>query len=312
MKPPNSDLKHRDSGVSPSSQRLRMLLQWVKELRPLRTLSRFTHVGGAVLAAGMSYQAMFAVFAGIWVGFGILSISIRDNTALLEAITEQINAFVPGLLGPDGVVSLNTLLQTRSIDLTSIIAGASLVWVAMNWFTGTRRAIRIIFGLDVTEYRNAILLKIRDLAGAIFFGILILVSAAMLLISSNFTDWLLVTLGLPEENWLLGTLGGFVRYAAMFAVDLAILIAINRLLAEVEVPWRPLLAGCMLGAFGMLVLKLLAGVVLGGASSNPLLASFAVIVGLLVWFNLICRLLLLTSSWIATGLDRTIHLRGSE
>lgn len=290
---------------------LKRLVRTAKRTRIARALSRFGEVGGPVLAAGMSYQALFAIFAGIWVGFGVLSIYVRGKTELVDAITEQLNAFVPGLVGDGGAVPLEMLLASRTLDWTSIIAGVTLLWVAMNWFTGTRRAVRIIFNLEVKEYRNAVLLKVRDLIGAIFFGALILVSAAMLVISSNLTDWLLPVIGLPEENFFLGTLGGIVRYGAMYAVDFIVLVAIHRILAEVKAPWRNVFMGSAIGAAGLLVLKLLAGELLG-AGSNPLLASFAVIVGLLVWFNFICRVLLLTSSWIATGLNPQLGLPEAE
>ena len=52
---------------------------------------------------------------------------------------------------------MTTLLAARPFDWTRVIAAVSLVWVALNWFTGTRRSIRIIFGLDVKQYRNAVL-----------------------------------------------------------------------------------------------------------------------------------------------------------
>ena len=57
-----------------------------------------------------------------------------------------------------------------------------------------------------------------------------------------------------------------------------------------------------------MALKILGGLLLGGATSNPLLASFAVFIGLLLWFNLICRVILLTSSWIATGIHPSYGL----
>jgi membrane protein len=40
-------------------------------------------------------------------------------------------------------------------------------------------------------------------------------------------------------------------------------------------------------------------VVAGSASSNPILTSFAVIVTLLVWMNLIARIVLLAAAWTA-------------
>jgi membrane protein len=94
--------------------------------------------------------------------------------------------------------------------------------------------------------------------------------------------------------------------------DVLILMAIHRILAEVQVPKMRLLTGCALGAAALLGLKVLGAELLGSASTNPLLASFAVLIGLLIWFNFICRVLLLTAAWIATGIDRTLGLPAIE
>lgn len=282
---------------------------WAQRLRPWRAFSHFTDVGGSVLSGGMSYQALFAVFAGLWVGFGILGIMLRDRPELLDSLVTQINAFVPGLLaedGRDGAVELDTLLQARALNWTSLVAGGSLLWVALNWFTGTRRSIRIIFGLEVKRYRNALLLKLRDFVLAICFFAAIIVSAGLTVLSSNLTDLVFSWLGADPDTWFLGWLGTLVRYGAMLVFDILVLIAMHRFLAEVRMPWWKLIRGCTLGGLAMLGLKVLGNALLGGASSNPLLASFAVIIGLLLWFNLICRTLLLTSAWIATGLDREL------
>lgn len=261
-----------------------------------------------MLTAGMSYQALFAVFAGLWVGFGVFGIVLASRPELLHTLVEQINTFVPGLIGPDGLVHTSLLLETRVLSWTSAIAAGSLIWVMMNWFTGTRRAIRIIFGLEVKQYRNAVLLKLRDLSLAIVFALALVVSAALTLFSSTLTNVVLEWLGWSADSWLLGTIGTLVRYGALYAFDVAVLIAIHRLLAEVRVPWMPLLAGSALGAAALLMLKILGSVLLGGASRNPLLASFALIIGLLIWFNFICRVLLLTAAWIEAGLDKSVGL----
>ena len=41
---------------------------------------------------------------------------------------------------------------------------------------------------------------------------------------------------------------------------------------------------------------------------NPLLDSFALFIGVLLWFNFVCRVLLLTAAWIATGVDSRLGL----
>lgn len=281
----------------------------MQRTRPYRSFSHFTDVGGSVLSAGMSYQALFAVFAGLWVGFGVFGIVLSGRPELLRSLIDQINLFVPGLIGEQGLVDPGDLIGLQStFNLGSAVAAVALLWVVMNWFTGTRRAVRLIFGLDVKQYRNAVVLKLRDFLLAIVFGLAILVSAALTVLSSNFTDAIFGWLGWSSENWLLGKMGGFARYAALYLFDVIVLMAMHRFLAEVRVPRLRLLMGCALGGAALLGLKMLGTLLLGGASSNPLLAPFVLIVGLLIWFNFICRVVLLTAAWIATGLDGSLGL----
>ncbi len=281
---------------------------WVQKSHQWRTFSHFTDVGGNVLSAGMSYQAVFAVFAALWVGFSVFGIWLRSRTEVLETLVHQINQFVPGLLGNDGLVSVQTLLDAGTGDLASILAGLSLIWVTLTWFTGTRRAIRIMFELEVKQYRNAVLLKLRDFVLAVIFMAALLVSAILTVVSTNAADLIMAWLGADPTNWLLGGIGMTVRYAVLYVFDVLVLLAILRLLAEVRAPRWMLLQGSALGGLALFGLKVLGTLLLGGASSNPLLATFAVFIGLLIWFNLICRALLLTASWIATGMDRTLGI----
>lgn len=292
--------------------RVRTFWGWLQRTRPWRTFSHFTDVGGGVLSAGMSYQALFAVFAALWVGFAIFGIVLTGRPELLQTLIDQINLFVPGLIGEHGLVRPAELIDLqRTFNWSSAVAGAVLLWVILTWFTGTRRAIRIIFGLDVKQYRNAVLLKLRDLALAIVFGAAIMVSAALTVLSSNLTDVVFDWLGWSPESWLLGTMGGLVRYAAVYVFDIVVLMAMHRFLAEVRVPRLRLLTGCALGAGALLGLKILGTLLLGGAGRNPLLAPFVLLIGVLIWFNFICRVLLLTAAWIAAGIDRSRGLPGS-
>lgn len=292
------------SRVSVAVERGKGFWAWAQLTRPYRAFSHFTDVGGNVLTGGMSYQALFAVFAALWVGFGVLGIVLGNNPELLDTLVTQINLLVPGLVAQDGqpgAISLDVLLTTRVLDWTSLIAGLTLIWVALNWFTGTRRSIRLIFGLEVKQYRNALLLKARDLILALAFFIALLVSAALTVLSSDIVNGLLSWWGADPNSWFFGGLGMLLRYGAMYVVDVIVLVAMHRFLAEVRVPFWPLLRGCVLGGVALLVLKIVGAAALGGASSNPVLATFAVFIGLLLWFNFICRTLLLTASWIAVG-----------
>ena len=52
---------------------------------------------------------------------------------------------------------------------------------------------------------------------------------------------------------------------------------------------------------GVGVLKYLGAELASSAGNNPMIAGFAAIIGLMLWFNLVMQWLLLTTAWIATG-----------
>ena len=74
-----------------------------------------------------------------------------------------------------------------------------------------------------------------------------------------------------------------------------------RLQSRIPVGNRVVLRGAFMGAVGFGVLKYLGAELASGAGNNPLMAGFAVIIGLMIWFNLVMQWLLLTTAWIATG-----------
>ena len=71
-------------------------------------------------------------------------------------------------------------------------------------------------------------------------------------------------------------------------------------LAAVHPPRRDLVSGAVIAAVGMGVLRLLGtSVVAGSAGRNALLASFTVLITLLLWINLLARIMLLAAAWTA-------------
>ncbi len=97
--------------------------------------------------------------------------------------------------------------------------------------------------------------------------------------------------------------------ALTFALDATVLAGLYRFLAGVHIPRGPLWQGALLGAAALGILKVLGASLLGGATKNPLLASFAVIIGLLIWFNLVCQVILIAASWVVvTATDRGVPL----
>ncbi|MBN9170260.1 MAG: YihY/virulence factor BrkB family protein, partial [Microbacterium sp.] len=86
-------------------------------------------------------------------------------------------------------------------------------------------------------------------------------------------------------------------------LDTAIVAVLFVVLSGVRASRRAVLTGSILGGIGLTVLQQLSGLFVGGASSNPLLASFASLVALLLWVNLSAQVILIASSYIVVGAE---------
>ncbi|SDZ40435.1 YihY/virulence factor BrkB family protein [Herbiconiux ginsengi] len=281
---------------------IQALIARVMKLRPVRVFQHFSASGGELLASGMSFQAVFAVFAAIWVGFSIFGIVLDSNQELQDAVLAQLSTSIPGLIGDGGAIDVEALQQARIFGWTGAIALVGLVLTAVGWLASSRDAIRRIFAVPPPT-TNFALLKLKDFGLAFGFGVAIILSAGVSLASTAALGFVLDLLGVEDESPVATTTGWIISVLVVFVFDTFVLCIAYRVLSGVKVPLRRLLAGAALAAGVMGVLKVLGSALLGGATSNPLLASFAAIIGIMIWLNLICRVLLIGSAWIAVGMN---------
>lgn len=283
---------------------VRRALAWILALKPVRVFRHFLDRRGLLLAGGLSYQSLFAVFAAIWVGFAVFGLLLRGDTALAGAFFDTIARSVPGLLtwrGAEGIVDPDQLLQVEILGWTGAVAAVGLLFTAIGWLSSTRDAVRALFDLP-GERVNFLLLKLKDLGLGLGFGAALLLSAALSVLSTQALGVALGWLGIAEDSTVAVVAGRVTGLALMLLLDTVVLAMLYRVLSGLTIPLRRLLAGSILGAIALGALKVLGGVLLGGAGRNPLLASFAIILGLLIWFNLVCATILLGASWIAVGM----------
>ncbi|WGD37042.1 YihY/virulence factor BrkB family protein [Lysinibacter sp. HNR] len=271
---------------------------WVRTLRITRVLLRFTANGGNLLAAGMSFKAIFAIFAALWVGFATFGLFLQQNKDLQTGVITWINQRIPGLIGPNGAVDLGSLLEAQILGWTGAIAAVSLLFVAVGWLATAREAIRRMFGVPWKPDNN-ILMKVRDFALAAILAIAILVSVGLTVVSSTLLRDTLMYVGVESDSWFVGGATRAVALAIMFIFDTLVLAATYRILSGVAVNGKILFRVALVVAAVLSGMKLLGSQLLAGANGNPLLASFATFIGLLIWFNLICRVILLGAAWIA-------------
>lgn len=283
--------------------RMKALVARVLRLRPVRVLRLYSEKNGPILAGGLGLTALYSVFAGLYVGFAILGFAIEGNPALKAALVSSLSTSVPGLIntGSGGAIDLEALFRSKALTWSSIVAVAVLLFTALSWFDSARAAVRTVFDLppDRTFF---LLLKLRDLALVLSFGAVTVLSATISVFSTSALNFLFRLVGVDHTSLFANVVATAIGLLVVLALDTAILALLFSVLLSVRIPLPRLLTGSVLGATALGALKALGAVIVGGAGRNPLLASFAVIIGLLVWFGLVSQVILLSATWISVDM----------
>ncbi len=270
---------------------------------PARVWHHFSRSNGFLLSAGMSYYMLFAIFALLYVVFAGVGVWLGASPSAITRLIDIINSYVPGLIGEHGLVSPEAVAAIAQdaggvLSITGAIAVVVGMWTAIGAITFTRRAMRDIFGLPYDD-RNFVLLKLRDLLAAAVFGSALLLGSALSTLGVWALTQMFELIGWSTSSWLFNAGVRTLSIVTVFTVNLAALAALARVMSRTSIPWRTILPGAVVGALAMVVLQLALGLLLAYAPSNPLLATFAVIIGLLLWCRWLSLVVLATASWIA-------------
>lgn len=274
---------------------------WAQSLRPYRVYKIYSAAGGNLLAAGMSFQALFATFAAVWVGFSLTGIYLKDRPELREAIIVFINAQVPDLIRTGGPIDPRVLESTTSFGWTGGIAVVIVLYTAINWLNYVRTAVRAIFDLPQASV-NFMLLKVYDLVLALGYGLFVVLSAGLTVIATNFASTVFPFLGILDQTGWGKIVFEIVSLVVVFVFDVVVLALVMRVLSGVRIPVRNMRTGILLGGLALTLLKIAGSFILTRTDSNPLLASFTVFIGLLIYFNFASRIYLLATSWVALNM----------
>ncbi|WP_431807497.1 YhjD/YihY/BrkB family envelope integrity protein [Microbacterium paraoxydans] len=295
-------------------ERATALTQRTLALFPVRVWRHFLQHNGFLLAAGVSYQALFAIFAAVYLAFAIAGLWLGGSEDAVNGLIDIINNYIPNLILDQGGVFTPEQVQeiasntTGVLGVTGLIALGTVIWTAIGWVTFSRRAIRDIFGLE-PDRRSYLVLKARDLLAALIFGVSLILGSALSSASAAVLSWVLSLLGWDSgsDGLNLGIRIGTVLVS--FVLLTGALAAMVRFLTGTSLHWGTIWPGALLGGAAMTVLQFGVGFLLSYTPSNPLLATFAIFVGLLLWFRVNGVVMLVAASWMAvTAQDRDLPL----
>src|SRR5690606_27661736 len=157
-----------------------------------------------------------------------------------------------------------------------------LIWTATTVMAALKNSLRAMFGI-VAPPENFLVSKARDLVGYVVLATGILLSAVLGTVAGTLAGEVLEWLGIDGSVGSLGIrLAGL---AAALVVDWLVYVMVFRFVAGARPPRQDLFLGALVGAVGAGVMRF-AGTSLVGAVDDPVLASFAALVTIILWLNL--------------------------
>ena len=284
------------------------LLTRLQATRPWRAWSRYGEARGNVLAGGISYFAFFSIFPAVALAFTVFGFVLQNRPDLLQAVSDGLQHYLPGFVKdaqhPNGIIPV-TAPGTGALTIAGLVSFVALVLAGLGWIGATRDGIRAVFGVEGSP-GNIVTTKLRDLGVLVTIGLGVAASAILTSTIGGAAGWVADHVGLGDNGWVVTTVGVLVGVA----VDTGLMLLLLRFLSGVSLPTHDLVQGALLGGVGFTVLKLLGARLVSGTVNNPLFASIALVVGLLVWLNLIARLTLLSAAWAANDVGAAREAAG--
>jgi len=264
---------------------MKRLLAWFERFQrrhavcgfPLAAFKRFSEHRGGHLAATVSYYAFFSVFPLMLAFVTILGIVLEDNPDLRDDLVDGALGQIP-VIGSQIADAQNPLTGSAFVLVLGI---ATAVWAGLAAVTALQHALDEVW--DVPEHMrpNTLVKRLKAVGFLAVFAIGIAVSTLLTSLTA-LVDF--------------GALTGVVGFLGSALVNAGLLLAMFLLLPSVRRPVRTLLVGAIPGGiilamllqFGRLVFRALEG-------ASDTYGTFAVVIGLLGWFHLVSRVVLLSA-----------------
>ncbi|PZS27437.1 MAG: hypothetical protein DLM59_16425 [Pseudonocardiales bacterium] len=283
-----TDLKARLAAI-------RERLPWVDHT--IRAYGRYTADAGDRLAAAVSYLGFLSVFPLLALAFSVLGYVIAGDAQAQADLVRTLQANFPGLIGGHSGLDVNQIIAAKRS--AGIIGLVGLLVAGLGWIDALRGAIRTLWHQN-TVAGNFVVKKVRDVVALVGLGAALGLSLAVTALVTAATSFALRHLGVDET--LVATVFARVLGAVIaLATDTLLFVYLFTWLPRLRTPWRRVFRGAVLGAVLFEILKLVGTYYIKRTTHNPVYGTVAVSVGLLVWINLVSRILLLAAAWVVTA-----------
>lgn len=292
--------REKGGGIAVIPATIQYLLAGLNAFRPMRAFQLYTNRHGPLMAAGIAYNMFFAIAALLVAGFSILGLIISGNDNLQQVIIRAVDSTTPGLIdtGSGGLADPEELFGLEmGYGIALVVSTVAMLLTSLGWIAGIREGMRGIFNLPPVQ-ANPVLVKLKDLGILLVLAVVLIVTTVVGLVTNTVLDLVLQWLGLGDAARPLTQVAGAV---VTLLLDTVVAVILFRSASAIEMPRSVLLQSALIAGVGSTVLRTFSTLLLAGVDRNPLLAPFAVILGLFVWFFLLSQVYLLAAAWGAIG-----------
>ncbi|MBM6621549.1 YihY/virulence factor BrkB family protein [Micrococcaceae bacterium RIT802] len=275
-------------------------LGWLNAQKPLRVFALYAQRHGPLMAAGSAYNMFFSIAALLVAGFSIFGIIASGNQHLQDLVVDTVAQSTPGLIdtGDGGLAKPDALFQSRGFGWALVISTATMLLTSLGWIAGLREGMRGVYGLLPLQM-NPVLVKLRDLGVLVLLGLCLVVTTVFGFLAGGFIHVVIGFLRLQSGLAIFLTQAG--SLVVMLLLDALVAVILFRLASGITMPRGAVIQAAVLAGAGSSILRYFSSELLGGVTRNPLLASFAVILGLFIWFYLLSQVYLIATAWGAVA-----------
>lgn len=277
---------------------MKKLISWALQFRITRSILVYVGSRGPMLADSITYRALFSLFAGVLLGFSVVILWLDGNPHVIAALADSLQSVVPGV---KDLIDFETMHAPIGFTLTGIGSLVGLILAAIGATNSFRVSLQVL--ADQPDEGSPIGSYLRDLGVAAGLGILLGFASLGTFATSIGLGTISSWLGVSDDSSLINLMGRLFGVLIVFGFDTVAIAFAFRLLSGTHASRQEVWKGAAIGGVGLVILQNFSGLFVQGASSNPLLASFAALIALLLWFNLSAQVILLASCWIIVGVQ---------
>ena len=259
---------------------------------------RYNKDNGGQLAAAVTYFGFLSFFPLLALGFSILGYVVAADPSIRTSVEHSLEQALPGIIGHgSGQIDVDTIAGAKAG--AGVLGLLGLLYAGLGWVDAMRQALRRMWHQDPNS-GNVVVRKLWDVAILVVLGVALLVSVMLSSGATTATNQVLDWVGLSGSLTAKILVKVLIPIVAVGA-DVAIFAWLYTRLAESSSPVRRVLRGAVLMAVLFEIVKQIGAFYLHGTTTNAVYGTFAAVVGLLVWINLVSRRFLFVAAWIVTA-----------